>query len=116
MTRRVLTILVFSALTFGTSRLTLADDGPLRMRTGSTCTTTGGSTVTLPPGYFLPEPTWGKFDAEIRRLQGEETRLSAENKTLRDLTDSTAGRTLRYLMIGAAIGVAAGFAAGAYYF
>lgn len=117
MTQRAFTFLVvlFTFLAFSKGRA-FGDEGPLRMRTGSTCTTAGGSTVALPPGVFLPEPAWLKLDAEVRRLQAEETRLNAENRKLRDLTDSTAGRTLKYLAIGVAIGLAAGVAAGAYYF
>jgi hypothetical protein len=55
----------------------------LHMRTPSTLTTDGGTTLHLPPGYFQDEPTHDKLDAEIRRLQDQEVRLTAEGKSLR---------------------------------
>ena len=115
--RRVLTILLVGlTIHLLAARNVKADDGPLRMRSPTQCITEGGSKVALPPGVFLPQPTWDRLDAEVRRLQAEETRLGAENGRLRALTDSTAGRTLRYLAIGVGIGLAAGLAVGAYYF
>jgi hypothetical protein len=39
--------------------------------------------ITLPSGYFLDEPTYVKLDNELRRLQDTETRLVAENASLR---------------------------------
>lgn len=41
----------------------------------------------LPPGWFVDEGTWGRMDAEQKRLQDVETRLSAENRTLRTALD-----------------------------
>jgi hypothetical protein len=46
-------------------------------------TTTGGTDLQLPPGYYLPEPAWDAMDAEMRRLQDAETRLTAENGSLK---------------------------------
>ncbi len=43
-----------------------------------------GSRLTLPPGYFLDEETWRERDEELRRLQALETRLVAENTSLRE--------------------------------
>lgn len=40
--------------------------------------------IRLPPGYFFDEPVYGKLDGEMRRLQEAETRLKAENESLRD--------------------------------
>src|SRR5689334_9371519 len=37
----------------------------------------------LPPGYYLDEDTWNKLDVEVKRLQEQEIRLAAENKSLR---------------------------------
>lgn len=65
---------------------------------------------TLPPGHFVNEPAWSALDTEIRRLQDQETRLDAENRSLRE---SAAGwqpgwRTLAVtLATGVALGVAA---------
>jgi len=39
--------------------------------------------VSLPAGYFLDEPTYLHLDAEMKRLQDQETRLSTENESLR---------------------------------
>lgn len=44
--------------------------------------------VQLGQGYFMDEPTYSILDAEMRRLQDAETRLKAENASLRA---STAG-------------------------
>lgn len=47
-----------------------------------------GSVVTLDPGYYVPEPAWDDLDLEMRRLQDAETRLKAENESLRKDTKS----------------------------
>lgn len=61
----------------------------------------------LPPGYFLDEPTWNKLDTEVRRLQEQEIRLTAENKKLREYS---AGYFPMWAVVGAslAVGTAAG--------
>lgn len=40
--------------------------------------------IELPAGRFMDEPTWLAVDAEFHRLQDAETRLGAENASLRD--------------------------------
>jgi hypothetical protein len=60
----------------------------LHMRTPSTVTTEGGTTRQLPPGYFLDEDSYSKLDTEMRRLQEQETRLGAENRSLRGTLSS----------------------------
>lgn len=40
--------------------------------------------LVLPPGRFVDEDTWQRIDAEHRRLQTAETRLDAENRSLRN--------------------------------
>lgn len=40
----------------------------------------------LPPGHFVDEPSWSLLDNELRRLQDAETRLTAENHSLRETT------------------------------
>jgi hypothetical protein len=60
-----------------------APSGFLHMRSSSTLRTDGGSELRLPPGYFMDEPTYDKLDAETRRLQDAELRLTVENKSLR---------------------------------
>lgn len=63
-------------------------DRPIHIGTSSTVETDGGSTLRLPPGYFLTEPLYSKLDTELIRLQDAETRLTAENETLRKKTES----------------------------
>lgn len=55
----------------------------LHLQTPTTGKTDGGTDLRLPPGYFFDEPTHTTLDAEMRRLQERETRLAAENKSLR---------------------------------
>ncbi len=38
----------------------------------------------LPPGHFVDLPAWSMLDAETRRLQAQETVLTAENNSLRE--------------------------------
>ncbi len=54
-----------------------------RIKSPSTLKTEKGSELKLPPGYFLDETTWQERDAELKRLQEQETRLKAENGSLR---------------------------------
>lgn len=83
---------------------------PKRIRSPSTLTTDGGSTLRLPPGYFVDEPAWNALDAELKRLQGRETRLQAENESLR----SSAAEGGGWGMFVAGILVAAGIGVGGY--
>ena len=41
------------------------------------------SCVQLAEGYFMDEPTYNKLDVEMKRLQDAETKLAAENASLR---------------------------------
>jgi hypothetical protein len=84
-----------------------AADPILHFKSPSTVTTQKGSVLTLPPGYFLDEPTWKDKDAEMRRLQDAETRYKAENDSLRK---SAAKQWFDWKVVVAA--AAAGFAAG----
>lgn len=43
----------------------------------------GGAELRVPPGFYVPAPTWSALDEELKRLQTTETRLQAENKSLR---------------------------------
>jgi hypothetical protein len=56
---------------------------PVHLHSDATCTTAGGSSLTLPPGYFLAEPVWTKFDTTTKTLQDTDTEITAENKSLR---------------------------------
>lgn len=63
----------------------------------------------LPPGWFADEDTWARMDAEHRRLEDAEHRLSAENRVLRQHLD---GWQPGWYVVGAAVLV--GAAAGVY--
>lgn len=89
-------------------RLAAELDPPKHFQTPSHVTTQGGSELDLPPGYFLDEPAWDALDYQVRTLQDDRTRLSAENKSLRD----SAGTGAPWWAIAA--GVVVGAAAGAY--
>ncbi len=53
------------------------------VKSPSTIKTEKGSEIKVPPGYYLDEKTWQDRDLEMRRLQEQEIRLGAENKSLR---------------------------------
>lgn len=59
----------------------------LHMRTPSHVQTDGGADVRLPPGWFLDEGSYGTLDTEVKRLQDAETRLKAENGSLKKSAD-----------------------------
>lgn len=61
----------------------IGNAGYLRLRSSARVMTDGGADLRLPPGYYLDEPNWNKLDAEVRRLQDAETRLTAENQSFR---------------------------------
>lgn len=56
----------------------------LHMRKATTLVRDGVVLRELPPGYFLDDASFTKLDAELRRLQTIETRLTAENEELRE--------------------------------
>lgn len=58
----------------------------IHIHSASSLHTDGGSDLRLPPGYFLDEPAHDRLDTEMRRLQDAETRLGAENTSLRAST------------------------------
>ena len=113
--RAALTILLVGLFTIGAPRLTFADDPPKHLLTGATCTTGGGSTIKLDPGYYLTETSYNRLDAELKRLQEAETRLTAENQRLRDLTRSGGVSTLKWLGYGFLAGAAVGAGVVGYY-
>lgn len=65
--------------------------------------------IELPAGRFVSEDGWGRLDAEMRRLQDAETRLKAENASMRGSLDSWSPGWMT--MLGTFV---AGAAAGAY--
>jgi hypothetical protein len=78
--------LIIFVLIIGLCRVVHADPidtSNVHLKSASTCTTAKGSTVQLPPGYFLDEAKFAALDAEVRRAQDAETRLTAENASFR---------------------------------
>jgi hypothetical protein len=63
----------------------------------------------LRPGRYLDEERWSLLDAEVRRLQTAETRLTAENQSMRK---SLAGWTPGWKTL--ALALASGLAGGAF--
>ncbi len=69
--------------------------------------------LSLSPGHFYDDPSWNLLDVEMRRLQDQETRLAAENKSLRasahsmDASWQPGWKTLTAALV-------AGFAGGVY--
>lgn len=94
----------------GLTELQVGPDEALQFERGPRCTV-GPILLNLAPGRYLPEPTWGKLDTEVKRLQDAETRLGAENGSLRkSLAESGPG----WGTVGLALGtLLAGILAGA---
>lgn len=86
------------------------DEAIVHLQSPSAVTTDGGTSLRLPPGYFLDESTWHTRDAEMRRLQELETRLKAENASLR----ASANKPSWWIVAGVALGAAVG--AGGYWY
>jgi len=83
---------------------------PAKLPNGGNLTTPGGANLDLPPGwYIVPGDLWKDLDLEMRRLQESETRLSAENKSLKA---SASERTGWYWIASA---VVVGFGGGIAY-
>lgn len=72
-----------------------------------------GEELRVPPGRYLPEPTWHALDLEMRRLQDAETRLAAENQSLRSSLDEGPGWGT-WVTIGLALAAGIGVGAIAY--
>jgi hypothetical protein len=59
----------------------------LRMRDDSTLTLKSGRVLELPPGRFIEETEFERMEAEHRRLQEAETRLTAERNSYKKSND-----------------------------
>lgn len=79
----------------------------LHIKTPGTLFTEGGSVVLTLPGHYYDDIGHGKLDTEMRRLQEAETRLKAENDSLRK---SAKGVSFGWVVLGTAL--AAGITTG----
>lgn len=83
----------------------------IRITGASTLTTDAGSVVRLPEGvHVVGEPEWQVLDLEIRRLQDAETRLTAQNDSLR----ATPSPSSWWGVVGFGVGLIAGIVVGAW--
>lgn len=90
-----------------------SDPCHLRMREDTTLTKDDGTQYRLPPGHFYDQPTWDTLELEFKRLQTQETRLEAENKSLRKSMDET--WKPGWLTIFSALVIGAAGGVGGYY-
>lgn len=82
-----------AAIVVALARAAYGDPSPdlthyVHLQSGSHVSTDGGTKIDLPPGYFYDEPTHSKVETEFKRLQDQETRQTAENKSLRASLDT----------------------------
>lgn len=84
------------------------DAGPVHVHSAARCLTAAGTDLSLPPGYYLPEPAWARLDADLKASQDNVTRLGAENVRLRTLTVTQPMTTLAWIAAGALAGFLAG--------
>jgi hypothetical protein len=82
-------------------------------RTPATCTTDGGTTFRVPPGRFTEQSRWIALDSEMRRLQGAEIVLTAENRSLRESAAEPDGVGWRLFGVVVLLALGGGFVAGA---
>jgi hypothetical protein len=75
---------VIAAIVVALASRSAAGDPVIHLKTPSTVHTDGGADLKLPPGYFLEQNLYWELDDEFKRLQTQETRLKAENKSLRE--------------------------------
>lgn len=75
---------------------------PVRFKNGAVCTTAAGNRVDLTPkSVAFTDTEYSALDVEMKRLQDAETRLKAENTSLRK-SDVT-GRGTLYAIGGALV-------------
>ncbi len=85
------------------------DSPPLHLNSRSRVVTEGGANLRLPRGYFVPEGKWDALDLEVKRLQDQETRLSAENEALRDSGGGPGWGTVAVVVGALALGAGGGY-------
>ena len=88
----------------------LCDSTCLHHKKPAKLTTESGNVFDLPPGYTIPEEKYNSLDAELKRLQDTETRLTAENTSLRKSARSSVGwvGVVSAIGLGLTVGVLVG--------
>lgn len=86
---------------------------PLHFHTPFTATSARGVRYHLPPAFVVSELSWETIDAEMKTLQTARTRLTAENRELRDAPAVQPGIAGYLVLAGIALGT--GFAVGVLY-
>lgn len=87
MRRLHLTLLVAVTLSSADAHAEPETSHQVHLKSESHVTTAKGSVLDLPPGYWLDEQTWQDKDAELKKLQEQSTRLTAENTSLKQSAD-----------------------------
>ncbi len=82
--KAITAFLVALAITLFATRAAAEPERPIHLTVRTKVSDESGNELRLPPGYFLTEETWARLDAETKRLQDQETRLTAENQVLRE--------------------------------
>lgn len=76
----------------------------LRMREPVTVQKDDGTSYRLPQGHFLDTFTWELLDNEVKRLQDQENRLTAENISLKNnLKNATPGWPMLLVVVAGAV-------------
>lgn len=102
-------VLVVSLLSASTTAEPLPEVTPITESV--TIRADSGAELRVPPGMYVPTPAWLALDAELKRAQDAETRLAAENKSLRtSAAESGPGWGTVWIVAGA---LAAGIIGGA---
>lgn len=82
----------------------------IHIQSPSTVKTDGGTEIRLAPSFCVDESGWNKLDLEVHRLQTTETRLTAENRSLRKSASQEAFTFgWKSLTSAVALGLAAGY-------
>lgn len=104
------TAVVLYARTAGGEPVAEEAPEPIHVLSPSTITTEKGNSLALPPGWFLAEPLMVKLDTELRRLQDAETRLTAENESLRKSAATAVGPGWQAALVLVGVALAGGIA------
>ena len=88
---------------------TVAPVKPVHILTPAEVHTQGGSDINLPPGYFLTEPDWNVLDSQVKDLQDDKTRLTAQNNAFRNAPGPG-----WWILVAGTVGLLVGVSGGIY--